>query len=133
MLFSQIGSSTTNGNYISLKMATKLFRRAIVFAILTSLLILLGTIFCFKCTTLIIQLSLSIISFIFGIMLIMNVIYTGALNDPINPLRLYYLEFLMRHKFTILAAGFLLLAISFLSLYHALKYRKYIKAVQPLI
>ena len=88
---------------------------------------------CTSLITWILLLALVVVLFAFGLFILVNLYWTGPLNDGVNASRVKYLSFIFEYKtrMTVLAVFILLLAL--LLIYFICKYRKYVRVSIPIL
>lgn len=133
MLYNRVTHRINNSDLLSLFYALPLFTWVAFAVLFLSFMFILFTIFCTGlmtfCLFFILSLSLICVGFIF----VLNLLHTGAFNDPFNALRLYYLQFLMSYKILLTVLGGFCIFLGFWVLCYMCKFRKYITASAELI
>lgn len=133
MLYHRVINNVNHSDLLSLAYAIPLFAWVGLAVLIFSLFFILFTIFCTGLMTFCMFFILALSLIFVGVMLILNLFYTGAFNDPFNAFRLNYLQFLMSHRICITILGCVCVFFGFWAFIYMCKFRKYITASEQLI
>jgi hypothetical protein len=133
MMFNRVMQRVRHSDLFSLAFALPLFFWVGITVLALSLVFVMFTICCTGVMTFCLFFMLSMSLLVIGVMVVLNLAFTGAFNDPFNALRLHYLQFLIAHKICITVCGALCILAGLFVLYYMCKYRRYIAAAQNLI
>lgn len=122
MLYNKVIQKTNNSDLYSLVYALPLFAWVGIAVVALSLLLMIMTACCPGIMTCSLFTFLGISFIISGTMMIMNLMYTGPLNDQFNPLRINYIYFLMKYKWLLTVVGIILIISAFVIFYYMCKY-----------
>lgn len=133
LMFNRVESKFNNGLIGDLLFAKSIFIKTALMTLAFSIVFIIFTATCTKVTTWLIFLGTIIMLITSGVVLLGSFIYTGPLNDALNPLRVKYIHFFASNQITIIIVGSILILSGLFVLLLMCKHRKSIKLSIPLI
>lgn len=133
LLFNKVSSKFDHGVVGDMTEAYSLFGYCALIALGISLVFLILICMCTSLISWILILALFGVLLSFGALILVNIHYTGPLNNGINAARVKYLHFIMSNKKTMTFIGIVLILASFLLMYLVCKFKKYVKSAIPIL
>ncbi len=133
LLFNKVSNKFDHGTIGDITDAKWLFTYCALIALGISLLFLILICMCTTLITWILVIGLGLTFILFGVMIILNLYYTGPLNAGVNAARVKYLYFMMSYKQEMLAISIVLIILGFIVFFLICKFRKYVKTAIPIL
>ncbi len=133
LLFNKVSSKFEHGRVGDLVDAYNLFIYCALIGLGLSLVFLILICMCTTMITWILLLGLVVVLFAFGVFVLINLYWTGPLNDGVNAARVKYLSFIFKYKTNMTVGAIIIILLGFVLLYLICKFKKYVKTAIPIL